>query len=63
MPIHKWKLPLKRQVVNTETAKKLATILIQLQKDYPLFFKDVNADDPDLDMDVGFKAYEIMEQG
>ena len=48
------------QVANTETAKQLAAILLQLQKNYPLFFKDVDPNDPDLDMECGFKTYEQL---
>ena len=43
-----------------EDAKKLAEILIQLRRDYPLFLK-YYTNDPDLDMDEGFKTYEKLE--
>ena len=43
-----------------EDAKKLAEILIQLRRDYPLFLKDYT-NDPDLDMDIGFKIYEELK--
>ena len=45
-----------------DDARKLATILIQLYQDYPLFLKDVAPDDPDLDMDRGFKTYDELER-
>ena len=41
-------------------ARDLAKILIQLQQDYPLFFTDVADDDPDLDLEAGFKTYEKL---
>ena len=45
-----------------DDARKLASILIQLHQDYPLFLKDVASDDPDLDMDRGFKTYDELER-
>ena len=43
------------QVANTETAKQLAAILLQLQKNYPLFFKGVDPNDPMVSA-LGFKV-------
>jgi hypothetical protein len=43
-----------------EDAKKLAKILIQLRKDYPLFLKDYT-NGPDPDMNIGFKTYEELK--
>ena len=43
-------------------ARYLASTLIRLQHEYPLFFTDVADDDPDLDMDRGFKLYEKLRQ-
>ena len=45
-----------------EDAQKLARILIELRKKYPLFLKDVDPNDPDLDMDRGFKTYEELKR-
>ena len=50
------------QIVNAETAIKLAEVLIQLQLDFPLFFKDVADDDPDMDLEKGFETYEKLRQ-
>ena len=44
-----------------EDAEKLAEILIQLRKDYPLFLQDIAPDDPDLDMNRGFKCFEKLQ--
>ena len=45
----------------SEDAKKLAGILIQLRKDYLLFLKDVDPNDPDLNMEFGFRTYEELK--
>ena len=45
-----------------EDARTLAAIVIQLQQDYSMFLKDVAPDDPDLDMDIGFKTYDELER-
>ena len=45
-----------------DDARKLAAILIRLYQDYPLFLKDVAPDDPDLDIDRGFKTYDELER-
>jgi hypothetical protein len=45
-----------------DDARKLAAILIRLHQDYPMFLKDVTPDDPDLDMDIGFKTYDELER-
>ena len=45
-----------------DDARKLAAILIRLHQDYHLFLKDVTPDDPDLDMDRGFKIYDELER-
>ena len=42
--------------------KILAELLIQLQRTYPWLFADVSPDDPDLDMDRGFKTYDELEK-
>ena len=43
-----------------EDAAKVSQILIGLQREFPFFFMDVRPDDPDLDMESGFKTYEKM---
>ena len=62
MPNYKWKFLHESQTVNTDRAKQLAAILIQLQQDFPLFFKDVADDDPDMDLEKGFEIYEKLRQ-
>ena len=48
--------------VMKDDAQKLARIIIELRKKYPLFLKDVDPNDPDLDMDRGFKTYEELKR-
>lgn len=60
MPNYKIGYASRKSDCQTDTSKQLATILIQLYQDYPLFFKDVDADDHELDMDRGFKTYDEM---
>jgi len=38
-------------------AEYLAGVLIKLQKEYPFFFKDVDPDDPDLNLNRAFKTF------
>jgi hypothetical protein len=42
-------------------AQTVSELLMKLQ-DYPLFIMDVAADDPDLDLEAGFKFYEKLRQ-
>ena len=60
MPNYKWKFLHESQTVNTDRAKQLAAILIQLQQNYALFLKDVCPDDPDLDQEKLFQSYEQL---
>jgi hypothetical protein len=45
-----------------DDARKLAAILIKLDQDYSMFLKDVAPDDPDLDMERGFKCFEKLRE-
>jgi hypothetical protein len=45
-----------RQEIRRQSAE-LAAILIDLYKRFPLFFYEPAADDPDLDMERGFRCF------
>lgn len=53
------------QETSGNIARRIAAVLIELQQlmqDHPLFFQDVDPNDPDLDMNVGFKTYEQLKR-
>ena len=50
--------PLQNQL--EKDAAEVSDVLIRLQREFPLFFRDIRPDDPDLDLERSFKAYEKM---